>query len=499
MEITASRRTALKTIGTAALAGGALCVSERPAHADPGPHDTGHGAVDVLDHGAAGDGTTDDTDAFQSAIDAIAEAGGGTLKVPPKTYVLAPTTPVVLRADHMTVYAEGATFLRPYRNPRPSVMFVANTRGTPGYGAGVKGLQWYGGRFVGNLAEGNAMCPFGLHHAQHCVFQGITSENCHAPLSHQFDLCAGDDITITQCTFRGQQEDGPAGSEAIQVDQSYKGGLSGGSENVGFSGLPSRRITVEHCTFEPFTDEEGTVWPGPTPIGSHSTVEGKYYEDIRFAHNTVVDPRPSPLFEDYRDTWRGVVHFISVRGLEIVDNRFTMAENRQTRVIAVNSIDYGTVADASPSDPSATPKETWDVPNAPEGILIEDNVIEGFTVDPGVAEHSAIYATGLPGGPVRDLTIRGNTVRGGYQADSPEHSAAIEISRAEDVQVTGSALVDDYIGVNLTEVSRAKVRSNRIRNTTGTEFPAAITGRDVRRSSVRPGPTRGYRARVDIE
>ena len=51
------------------------------------------GVVNVADFGAAGDGVTDDGPAFQSALDALAAAGGGTLLVPAGVYFIA--TPVV--------------------------------------------------------------------------------------------------------------------------------------------------------------------------------------------------------------------------------------------------------------------------------------------------------------------------------------------------------------------------------------------------------------------
>lgn len=43
---------------------------------------------DVKQYGAAGDGTTDDTVAFEDARDAAVAAGGGTMQVPPGTYIL---------------------------------------------------------------------------------------------------------------------------------------------------------------------------------------------------------------------------------------------------------------------------------------------------------------------------------------------------------------------------------------------------------------------------
>lgn len=494
MTNTVSRRSAITGIGTVALAGLTGLASPAVARADQGPVGRVH---DVADHGAVGDGVTDDTAAFQAAIDAIAAEGGGTLRIRPATYVLAPVVPVILRADNMTVQAHGATFLRPYRKPRPSVMFVSNTRGTPGYGSGVRNLTWRGGRFVGDLATGNAICPFGLHHAQNCLFEGIVSENCHASGSHQFDLGGCDSITIRNCTFRGQDWTATAGAEAVQIDASYRGTLSNGTENAGFSGLMSRRITVEHCTFEPFTDAAGTVWPGPTPMGNHFAVEGKYYEDIRFAHNTVREPRTSVLFGDHRDTWRGVVHFVAVRGLEVVGNDFTMTQSRQTRVIAANSIEYGAVASADPA--VGSPKGIWEVPNSTGDILIADNRINGFTVEPGVDELGAVVVLGLPGAEATNVTIRGNRISGGYEPAAASHAGAIEVSHAEQVDVERNGAVDYWAGIRLTSVADATVRANRIRNATGTEFPAGIVGRDLVDPAVTPGPTRGYATPVDID
>lgn len=44
--------------------------------------------VNVKDYGAVGDGVTDDTDAIRAAIEAVLEAGGGTIFLPEGIYLV---------------------------------------------------------------------------------------------------------------------------------------------------------------------------------------------------------------------------------------------------------------------------------------------------------------------------------------------------------------------------------------------------------------------------
>src|SRR5262245_62209318 len=56
--------------------------------------------LNLADFGAAGDGVADDGPAFQSALDALASAGGGTLFVPAGRYLV--TTPVAKSFSSLT-------------------------------------------------------------------------------------------------------------------------------------------------------------------------------------------------------------------------------------------------------------------------------------------------------------------------------------------------------------------------------------------------------------
>jgi len=63
--------------------------------------------VNVRDLGALGDGTTNDTAAFQQALSQLNVAGGGILRVPPATYVVDPAALVI--RDNVVIDASGAT------------------------------------------------------------------------------------------------------------------------------------------------------------------------------------------------------------------------------------------------------------------------------------------------------------------------------------------------------------------------------------------------------
>jgi hypothetical protein len=102
----APRRRDLITRG--ALVGGALLPTAFAQGAEAQPAGGAHGPFDVRDFGAAGDGRTFDSDAIRRAIQACAQAGGGTVRLPAGTYL---TKPIEL-LSHVTLHLEaGATIL----------------------------------------------------------------------------------------------------------------------------------------------------------------------------------------------------------------------------------------------------------------------------------------------------------------------------------------------------------------------------------------------------
>jgi hypothetical protein len=81
----ASRRQLL-SVGAAA---GAAALFTMPGYSQSAPHiHTGEGGKNVRAFGARGDASTDDTSAFQQALDAASKGGGGTVYAPPGKYLL---------------------------------------------------------------------------------------------------------------------------------------------------------------------------------------------------------------------------------------------------------------------------------------------------------------------------------------------------------------------------------------------------------------------------
>jgi polygalacturonase len=76
--------------------------------AAPSPAPSGRPVYSVRDFGAAGDGAVKDTPAIQAAVEAAYQAGGGTVYLPPGTYL---SGPVILKSNVALHLEAGATLL----------------------------------------------------------------------------------------------------------------------------------------------------------------------------------------------------------------------------------------------------------------------------------------------------------------------------------------------------------------------------------------------------
>ena len=83
-EIRSASRRQLLSLGGAA---GVIALLDAPQTAMAADTHPAPFVQNVSDFGAAGDAVTDDTAAFQKALDAVSTAGGGTVYAPPGRYL----------------------------------------------------------------------------------------------------------------------------------------------------------------------------------------------------------------------------------------------------------------------------------------------------------------------------------------------------------------------------------------------------------------------------
>jgi hypothetical protein len=100
---------------------------------------------DARDFGILGDGKTDETAALMQCFKAVAQAGGGTVTIPPGDYYLPGKEPIVL-SSRTTVFAYGARFHLPkdLGDKARIVLFS---------GTDIEDLSWFGGDFRGHCFD----------------------------------------------------------------------------------------------------------------------------------------------------------------------------------------------------------------------------------------------------------------------------------------------------------------------------------------------------------
>jgi len=234
---------------------------------------------DVTDYGATGDGTTDDTDAVQGAIEDCAAAGGGTVHLPAGEYVI---EPVFLR-DDVTLHLDGgATLLASEAIHDYSAMEGRRTGGederertvaAPISGQGVEnvgitgrgtidgqGQVWWDAKAAGKLPEHGRPRLINLYDCENVLIRDVTIRDSPNWNIHPV-YC--ENVTVDNVSI-----DSPAGSpntDGINPESCRNVHISnchvtvgddcitiksGSGEAARRVGAPCENITVTNCTME---------------------------------------------------------------------------------------------------------------------------------------------------------------------------------------------------------------------------------------------------------
>jgi hypothetical protein len=158
---------------------------------------SGNDAFNVMDYGADGDGQTDDSQAFAAALDAAAEAGGGTVLVPNGKFVIA--SPISKR------FASVAPKII-LRGRGTSSQILIKSGATAFSLVGLLDLVVEHLAFVGTVGVAtDAIRVLDLPAIdraviQHCQFYGLSSEHSEGAI---VAASAGTKLNIEHCAFLG--------------------------------------------------------------------------------------------------------------------------------------------------------------------------------------------------------------------------------------------------------------------------------------------------------
>jgi Glycosyl hydrolases family 28 len=204
MSVCISRREFVKYLGAAAIV----------LPASPATGDAGQATFDVRQHGAKGDGRSKDTRAIQAAIDACHRSGGGTVSIPPGTFIsgsLRLESGVALHLDHgatLKASQEEADF-----DPEEKLSFSNDADRETSFfhhaliwGEGSERIAITGtGTIDGNREKRGGPKVIALKRCQFVTISGITI--LHAP-NYAVSLLGSDHVLVNDITIRDAYADG---------------------------------------------------------------------------------------------------------------------------------------------------------------------------------------------------------------------------------------------------------------------------------------------------
>jgi len=221
----------------------------------------------VMNYGAAGDGSTDDAASIQLAIDAANTAGGGTVYFPANTYTI---ETILTVGSNTTIHLDGATLKRNHIDV--DVLIYNKTVAAAGYAGdskiaivGTGTIDMNGTNFV--PAPTASYCTgIAFGHCSQVLIRGITFIDGHT--NHCIEICGCEYATIENCTFRdGNDVDDE--EEMIQFD------FMGSTLQFPFGSPTIDDTACLHCRVIDCNFENGA-----TGIGNHTGKVGVYQDDI---------------------------------------------------------------------------------------------------------------------------------------------------------------------------------------------------------------------------
>lgn len=248
--------------------------------------------VSVTEYGAKGDGTTDDSNAIQDALDSC-QSTGGVVFFPHGTYRI---TKSLLFYSNMTLWFEsGATLLQGAAIDNLLMTYCGDS--VTGYN-GTHDCVIYGATFDGSTYTTN-ITLVGLVHSKNITIENCTFKNGYGQW-HNLEINSSCNVKVKNCDFEGSRRTS-TNAEMIQIDA---------IDNT--NTWPWENRGSVDSTISKYIEICGNWFHGSSvspAIGNHSSTADSFID----IHDNV--------FESLTTT-RGVIIFQSANNVDIHDNVF---------------------------------------------------------------------------------------------------------------------------------------------------------------------------------
>lgn len=248
--------------------------------------------VNVITHGAKGDGVTDDASAIQSALTSLSSTGG-VIYFPVGTYLVKSAvlfySNQILLFEHGAVIKQGASINSLMRNY--STTSIGGYDGT--HDSMIIGATFDGGTYTTD----NTL--LGFCHAKNITIRDCKFKNAYGTW-HDLEINSSQYVLVENCDFDGSRKTGQNG-ENLQFD---------GAGNTSY--YPWGDIKIDNTICQ-YIEIRGCHFHGNTTspaIGNHSNMA---HEFVRI-HDCVIDGNTSS---------RGAMNFVAlVNNIDIYNNTF---------------------------------------------------------------------------------------------------------------------------------------------------------------------------------
>ena len=343
--------------------------------------------VVATEAGVDATGTTDATAAIQRCLDKVAQAGGGTVFLPPGLYRLGGS--LSIGAKTRLELAGGA------RNAREGYTdAVREATRDPGASAIVRMMPGRTARhiFMYNLVPpayctngvGDIVVSGGVFDCQGNMLvlafacgRNIRIENMivkDIPNNHAYQIDGCENVTITNCLFAGYKMGKVLTRETIQLEQTSPGAIVGNPKKWASpiicnpeDAFFNRNVTVAGCWFGPSEN----LGPHLIPVGHHGRVPA--CAGFTFVGNVTVDPLYAALHvPDFSDVRIVGNTFIATKKVPHLAKDEAIVSIYGNRPKAPGSPTVWITGNRYVLDPSAPRKKLYVSPPRAGDVIVED-------------------------------------------------------------------------------------------------------------------------------